>query len=806
MKKSIFHAGEKILNISPQEYSRTGYSWILRFLLKAGLVAGWTAIISIFVTEFGVSSLPFLFMIQASFAIFGTVVFSFLVNRMDVLKLQVGSAFIAGMLLFSATFFKGVGFVFFPLVLIATGIFLPQLEIFLSNFIEEIFTPSESERTYPIIESADTIGALTGGIILAFSLLGGDSHQVLYLWVLCIFAFIAAIFVFQPRSPKFHTCLYEMKILEKEEKINWDVLKRSMKEIRKMHFLQILAVVFFMQWMLTHLLEFQYVKVVEENVLAATGTTHEGNGLTQGLGMLQMIFSGSAIIMQLLMASRILRFIGTFGGFLFHSLICFMSSLMMMFGFGYFTTVLMKNNFELSGIVNKNAYHASYYAFRHGTQKSIGEFFEGIIAPAGTLVATLLLLLIRNFFIDEHSLLAINLLLVLMTGFILLISGYLQKAYTSMVRENMFRSGHRIAKLNSIEILAQKGHRQSTDILLDALRHEKDPEMRVKIIYSLRKIGDIRGIPAILECLHEYDKRIIIAAVHAISDHPVLRHKDNVSVFSKRKATHDLRSLFEKNDDFEVKTAALRAIAHTDDNPAEFMLSVLEQGDHNLKAECIKFMGTFADPAVAEYIYPYLKSSDPFVRAWAVIVTAKVRGLDRHLMGIIDQMIMSSRKDVILAAGNILPGLNSPRIRKWAMGLLANKNDEIRLYASAGLLRAGVYDAGECLADLLLEGNELILSKARHLLKNMRMSAKHLMSDLLQKKAVQIAGCEGENVTIAKVVEKMDEKLLNMLVSAYKILGLDEEKEFIHAIMEYRGYMSQDQKKPTTLPYPELAI
>jgi HEAT repeat protein/MFS family permease len=805
MQKHIAHAGEKILNISPPEYARTGYAWLLKFLLKAGLIAGWTAVISIFVLKYGVSALPFLFMIQAALAICGMLLFSFLVNRIEIRKLAVTSAFGAGIMLFIATFFSGNEYVFFPLVLLAAGIFLPQLSIFLSNFIEDFFTPSECERTFPIIESAETIGGLVGGLILAGSVFGTDNYRIIYVWILFIFAFLAALFIFQPRSPRFYRYLYEMKIIKRDEKVNWDVLKRSMKEIKKMHFLQILVLVFFIQWMMTHLLEFQYVKVVEENVMGGAGGGHEAGSLSQGLGLLQIIFSGSAILMQLLMASRILRYLGTFGGFLFHALISFMSALMMMFGFGYFTTVLTKNNFELSGVVNKNAYESSYYAFRHSTQKSIREFFEGLMAPLGTLVATLLLLLVRGFFIEQHSLIAINLLLVLMTGFVLFISVYLQQAYTDMVRGNLFGNGHRIAKMNSIEILSQKGHGQSVDILIEVLRKERDEEIKVKVLYALRKIGDIRAIPAILRCLHDPDRKIVLAAISALASFPALKKRGSGAIFSRQKVADDLKAVFESGTDFEIKVAALRAIAYADENAAAFLLHVLEKAPHDIQAECIKFMGSFADPAVAEYLDPYLDSSDPFVRAQAIVVTANSRGVNGRLHNIIETMLSSKEKNSVLAASAILPVLNLKYVTSWVENNLINSDEEVRLYASLGLLQAGRYRAGDVLADLLLSGNELILSKARHLMKNLGMVARHVVSDLLQRKAIGGRASDRPNPSLANVFEEMDEGTLKVLMKAYEILELEDEKEMVGSIVEYREFIRANRAENEMEIIPELA-
>ena len=53
------------------------------------------------------------------------------------------------------------------------------------------------------------------------------------------------------------------------------------------------------------------------------------------------------------------------------------------------SALLARNNFEMTSIVQRNAYETSYYAFRYGTLRSLREFFEGIVYPVSTIIGTL---------------------------------------------------------------------------------------------------------------------------------------------------------------------------------------------------------------------------------------------------------------------------------------------------------------------------------------------------------------------------------------------------------------------------------
>jgi HEAT repeat protein len=422
----------------------------------------------------------------------------------------------------------------------------------------------------------------------------------------------------------------------------------------------------------------------------------------------------------------------------------------------------------------------------------------------GTIAATLLLLLIRGFFIEAHSLVAINLLIVLFTAFVLYISTHLQKAYTNMVQENLSKSGGKIAKLNAIEILSQKGHGHTTDILTEFLRNEKDPCIMTKAIYALEKIGNLRAIPAILECLKSGDKKVVIAAIDALADFRGIKKRNGGAIFSRHKVIDDLKAIYKKTAVFEIKSAALRAIARIDENAAAFLLNVLNEACPRMQAECIRFMGSFADPVVAEYLHPFLDAKNPFVRAQAIVLTAKSRGMDENLEKMIDSMINSKEKNVITASCIVLTSLRLSRVLSYAVKHLNDADEDIALNAAVGLLEAGLQRGGLRLADLLLGGNELILDKAKLVLRNLNAGAVRLMSDILQRQVVKRAGVNGAKPQSVETLKQIDDNLLLRLMKSFGALGLDEEEELIRNIIEHRDFLKTGSKKYKLEAVPEL--
>lgn len=474
---------KKLFNIRSGEMPKTSYAWFIRLLLKTGVVIGWTAVVAMFVTRYSIANLPFLFLIQATFTILGMLCFSFLLERIHVKSLLTLSSFLAAVTFFAAALFHENDLLFFALSILAYGMFLPQVVIFLSNYIEDFFSPWEGERLFPIIESAETVGGIAGGLVLAN--IGSDfmAYKLLYLWVALIFIFLLAVHTLCPKGYPLDAGPRSTR--QRKSRLNLHGLHRSMQEIKRLPFLQILLIVFFIQWIIVHLLEFQFTKIIDD-AIGSGGSIHEHEAsLTHNLGSFHIILHGSALMVELLLGSRILKFLGTFGGFLLHSLVTLLSVISLFLGFNYFTAILVRNNFEITTIIHRNSYEISYYGFRNGTQRSVREFFEGFIFPLATIFATLMLLVIQAFFLEEHFVPAVQLFLFLSALGMTFFSFHLQKSYTTMVRKLLLFSRHKGAMLHAIEILAQNGHKNNQNILLEALRKCSDNDVKKKIAQAL---------------------------------------------------------------------------------------------------------------------------------------------------------------------------------------------------------------------------------------------------------------------------------------------------------------------------------
>ena len=160
--------GIKFLALSKSEWNRFLYTWSLKTLLKMAFIVGWIAFITLFVTRYSISQLSILFFTQALLTILSMYLFSKVTSSFKSKNLVIFNAFLIAFILFISTFiFEFDQSIFFMLLFLAYGIFFSQLNLILSNFIEDFFTPLEAEKLFPMLESADTIGIMTAGAFVA---------------------------------------------------------------------------------------------------------------------------------------------------------------------------------------------------------------------------------------------------------------------------------------------------------------------------------------------------------------------------------------------------------------------------------------------------------------------------------------------------------------------------------------------------------------------------------------------------------------------------------------------------------------
>ena len=766
---------EKIFNIPRKVVPVTLYAWLIRFLYYTGYVMGFTAFVAIFVTRFSIQALPFLFLIQAVLMIVGMVFFSFVHGRFgNKFLIGVCSLFAATFFLF-ATLFRGHDLIFFGLIFLSFGIFLPQLQVFVANFIEEHFSPLEGEKASPLIESAQVIGGIFAGVVMVSFGSFIATYKFFYLFILFLFLMASVLFFLEPTQLPSIALFKKMKLPFSHRIFNF---RKSLQSIRKIPFLQVLCFILFFQWIIAHLLEFQYTKVVEEGIGHALNSEQHEGSLLHGLGSFHMLFHGTALVVQIVLTSRLLKMLGTAGGFLLHGIVTLLSSISWLIGFQFFTVILAKNNFEMSGIIARNAHENSYYAVELGTEKAVREFFEVLVYPLATIVGNLLLLFIQFFFFEEHFSFVVRFLFLFFSLAMVGCSFLLKRHYTSLVEDKFLSSSDQLSKCHAVELLSQKGHRGNIDFLLKMLhsRFETD-RTKIKILEVLSQSGHhivIQEIPIFLE-----KPRFTLGALRALTVFPKLRQYFQSHVFAAERIKTHLQRLFLHGYNRDVRSKAIEILIDLDrEKTGSFLLENLEKGSVDVKVACMQGFRYIHDDGIFYFLRPYLTTRCSVLKAEVLATLWRFRHYRERLRPVLHEMLNSGDDEQLRCVLQAFDAVDGEIDQTVIIPLLSSGNALLRLLASKRLLQQHYYGAFPYFIALLLHRDKDISAKAYGFLQSFSSSLQASVLYFLKKEV-------SRNFAMYSYKENRHGcyRLLACLQKAYVVLESYHEADYIQHVV-----------------------
>jgi hypothetical protein len=504
----------RVFNLSNNEWPRVSQALLMKLFYRIGFVLGWTMLVGLFVSHYGIFYLPLLFVINAFFTMLGTVFFSTFLNKFKKTSLMIGVILVAAGLLIGSAYFLSDNFVlFFLMLLVVESVFLMQFKILSDGYVEEMFNPLESERTFPIIESSETIGGILAGVLL-FSL--SDvfaSTGFVYIWA--IFTLLMIPLILQHEG------------VNKEESLT--KIKKGFKDFKKASFLKGLLLIVFLHWFLFSLVEFQYTSMVYKstsNVILEGGSGFE-HAFIHDLGGFFVLFSFSALLVQLFLGSRLIKSLGIMNTMLLHPLVTLLSVFALTMSFTFPVAILMKNNFIITTALFLNVYHSAYYAIREKYREYSREFLEGVIRPVGALLGTIFLMGLQLVSGGDKLSLSLNVFMVMISLLMLFVVYYQQDNYSKVALDDLLKSKDKNVRLNAIDILSQKGHKKTVNIFRKILKDKNELAcIKEKILCDYSELQEKDFLEDIIECLNAKEKTVREAALVGISNYKDLKKVD----------------------------------------------------------------------------------------------------------------------------------------------------------------------------------------------------------------------------------------------------------------------------------------
>jgi HEAT repeat protein len=570
----------------------------------------------------------------------------------------------AAFLLLSILFIKDQTTVFFVLFLIAQGVFMAQLNILISLFNEHLFSPLESQRTFPVIESAETVGGIIGGFALSMLSFSIPAYKFILVWVLMLLLIL-------PIVLKYNNHTMEIPKLDNEnEKPHKNDFSVTLKEVRKVPFLRGLLLIIILQWAIMNTVEFQYTKGIEEDVSGAEEVSAQvapeneiqlasitpeeklhAERLTEELGKFHLIFNSLALIMQLIVASRILTGLGVVSTMMIHPLLIILETIGMSLRFNLATASLTRGSFELTNILFKNAYDSSYYAISHEKRADIKELLQGVFKPIGAVLGAALLMLFTYIELGIRETLILNGIIIFMSIVMAVTLGGMSKKYTEMSEANLGHKTDLPMRLSAVEILGQNGHSKSTPALQKLLARAGEPELlKETILKTMGLREETDSLSSILAILKDKSQNLRLSALNAISCFQDLKkHLMNQS-FSRYRVITALKEVLKTEDNDQIREEAVKCLFKiSPEELTNFVMSSLEKTEKG-KAGLVCALRLFKDPLLPYYIEPFLESRNPEVRGAGIVALWQFPQLHRELTHHLNQML-SSKNLEILGAG-----------------------------------------------------------------------------------------------------------------------------------------------------------
>lgn len=829
-RQKLIYFVSRLFNIAPSQWSRVSECWFLTFFFKIGSAVGWTVLTAAFVSRYGIGFLPVLFIFNALFLTLSTFFFERFIMRIKREVLMILMILIGAIcLFFGAVLYDKAPLAFFALVIIAESVFFAQFDVFLPILVGDRFTPLESQRTFPFIESAETIGGMIGGALVGIFASKFHIQWFFYIWLFFLACVILVFIITSYVRTNLPPLPFRYTASVKHEKTA-DQIKVVINSIKKIPFLKGLVVIVLLQWIFMNVLEFQYTKSLEQSVTKKREATialvdknmfkvdtlspvvgpikipekierraltvDQQAQLTQKLGAMKGIFYFAAMMVQIFLASRLITLLGIVGSLLLHPIVMLISLLGMFLKFGFLSSAIAKLNFEVTNVVHGNAYFSSHYALPKKIRDQATEFLEGVVRPLGTIAGMLFIFLLQISFSGRDLSMWIHAGMFTLMGIILICTMRLQHKYTKISRDQLFSDIPYPEKLEALEVLAQKGHQNAPKILVEKLLSKNGSlgkneytAVRIKLISVLGKYRNYQTLPELLEALHDSDPDVRLEAAHALMNFHDIGDKFYSQTFSRYRMIETMKEIFCKEKSATVRRAIIQLFSLLrQPDIAPFLLQLLKDENCQVRADVVYTLGLFRDPNVAFYILPYCSDSDPFVRSNAIIALWQFPQYLAMLENELDKMLQSQEIDVLKAGIYAIGEIGAPHRRTILFEFLDNSNAEIQLEAAFALTKCGEPGGFNLILDHFLSIPIEKFESLRRFFKRLKPKAKNMTQTLIANfVSQQLNNLMSSEKNAKLAVDKIDENILERLRRLYRLLDHHDELYTIESILKQRA-------------------
>ena len=524
---------------------------LLLFLIFAAIALGRSLRLTFLLQTFGIRSLPYLYALNAVFAISVSLAFAGIVDRVRRQRALFFTSVILGTLALAGWGWVGQRYfpvVFFIGVEVATVLLLAQFW----NLAAVFFSVREAKRVFPLLSAGGLIGAAAAGFALKLGVeLVHTENVLLILGGILILAGVLSGRLAEPARPSPGASFPAAGGIRESFARPFRELGEGIRYTSRSRFVQFFFLAFMFSVFITYLIEYEYNRV-------ANLAFPEADRLTAFYGLVQGITFAAAVAVNLLVLGRAFEFFGVGLAYIFYPLGLFGFSGMMAATGGFFGTVgtRMANDLFLYS-VNDSAGNLFLGSVPEGVRGKIRSLVIGVGRPLALFFSGLFLIFGAEALPTGIRLAGIS---ILAGAWLLVAIIPLRKHYLSLLGDNLSK-GDQELKLHALRSLKKirtaqgytyiqniltGGDRKSVPLVVSLilstgpprllrrlvdLAGTDDPQLMIGAIRAALRLEDERFVPRLREFLQNPDPEVRREAARA---YPAFRPPDLATVFRER--------------------------------------------------------------------------------------------------------------------------------------------------------------------------------------------------------------------------------------------------------------------------------
>lgn len=733
-----------------KELYRTLVSWFLKFFLITAQIIGHTTALAFTIQSYGITSAPWLLLGIGSMSLVGTLLQKSLprhIAKEHIILVYTFILLVSLPYIFSLT---STGALVSGIV-IALGLIHMPLSIMVNFYIEELFTPIEARKSLPVIESAEGVSLIVGGIAMITALSFGLSpHSLLWIWLFSQ-ALLTITLVFFLKSnnhlPSLHHLLPAESHNQEYKSTNYSI---SLKLLICFLFLLLpLSELYFTS---------TFVGIFGERSIR----------IITGLSLFLILAGLGTLFMQFFVGRKLLTKAGSMNTILSTPLITGVMTVISLFIPGLVTAVLVRFVYESFLPIFRLGYNTTFYALPVHSRLQVKSTIEGYIIPGAIVIASGLVAVLEHLIHGPELWFLLGNLILLISIITIIIFSKLRPHYTDYIISHIHQSSNHF-KTTLIQILAEPGHAKALPSLHRLIKVPREAvKVKQQILATLGSLRDPESLPIIFQCIQDADADLRFHALKALQAYDWHNDKLMNNGFSRFHLLSLIRKSFTTETAIKNKILMVELLAKLDhDHIIEFLLEALRVADDELKPYVIRAIGGFSDPHIHYYIAPYLENTNVWIEVYSICALWQFPSYRLELLVKIVQLLNRPDTDSIQASTYLLGEIRSAQEQKVLQERLKHPNLAISIEAAIALLKINDTSGVPILV------NHLLVTPRAYEMVCDRLNYDQTYLDYI-KKALQKTASKHITFLIEKIIVG-EQIYASKLEELYTLLDADEE-------------------------------